>query len=174
MQTSGPQAGFDRWPGAVLKDHPMARPGRSRARRLGRRLGIGVFALLVAVPTLVWTRQIMLSLFYPEPGTAPPSCRAGLLGLLQGLERARMAARTESEGERQSLERFRAALGPAWEGRGSLDALCEREPKDGNRLREIDALRYAEEHAVRYEATALAHQRRRARELEQELSLEPQ
>ena len=42
------------------------------------------------------------------------------------------------------------------------------------RLREIDALRYAEEHAVRYEATALAHQRQRARELEQELSLESQ
>jgi len=154
----------------------MARPGRSRARRLGRRIGIGIFALLVAVPTLLWTRQIMLTLFYPEPGPVPESCRAGLRGLLQGLERARLAARTEAEneGERKSLERFRAALGPAWEGRGSLDALCERRSKDGERLIEIDALRYAEEHAVRYEATALAHQRQRARELEQELSLEPQ
>jgi hypothetical protein len=152
----------------------MARPGRSRARRLGRRIGIGVFALLVAVPTLLWTRQIMLALFYPEPGPAPESCRAGLLGLLQGVERARLAARSESEGERQSLERFRTALGPAWEGRGALDSLCDRRPEDGKRLREIDALRYAEEHAVRYEATALAHQRQRARELEQELSLEPQ
>jgi len=171
---SGPQAGFDRRLGTVVKDHPMARPGRSRARRLGRRIGIAVFALLVAVPTLVWTRQIMLSLFYPEPGPAPTSCRAGLLGLLAGVERARLAARAESAGERQSLERFRAALGPAWDGRGALDALCDRNPKDGSRLREIDALRYAEEHAVRYEATALAHQRQRARELEQALSLEPE
>ncbi len=152
----------------------MSRSGRSRAKRLGRRIGIGVFALLVAVPTLVWTRQIMLALFYPEPGTRPDSCRAGLIGLLQGLERARVAARTESAGERQSLERFRGALGPAWEGRGELDALCDRHPKDEGRLREIDALRYAEEHAVRYEATALARQRQRARELEQQLALEPE
>jgi hypothetical protein len=51
---------------------------------------------------------------------------------------------------------------------------CERRPQDEGRLREIDALRYAEEHAVRYEATALARQRQRARELEQQLSLEPE
>lgn len=152
----------------------MTRLGRSRARRLGRRIGIGIFALLVAVPTLVWTRQIMLAIFYPEPGPHPESCRAGLLGLLQGLERARLAARTESDGERQSLERFRGALGPAWQGRGELDALCERRAMDEGRLREIDALRYAEEHAVRYEATALARQRQRARELEQQLALEPE
>ena len=148
----------------------MARSGRSRSRRLGRRLGIAVFALLVAVPTLLWTRQIMLALFFPPPGPPPSSCRAGLLGLLEGVERARTAARGESAGERQSLLRFRAALGPAWESRSELDALCERRPEDRDRLREIDALRYAEEHAVRYEATALAHQRQRARELEQALS----
>ena len=150
----------------------MARPGRSRSRRLGRRLGIAIFALLVALPTLIWTRQIMLALFFPEPGTPPASCRAGLLGLLDGVDRARAAGRSESTGERQSLSRFRAALGPAWENRAELDALCERRPEDRDRLREIDALRYAEEHAVRYEATALARPRQRARELEQTLSRE--
>jgi hypothetical protein len=150
----------------------MARSGRSRARRLGRRIGIGLFAALVAIPTLLWTYQIMLALFYPEPGPRPASCRAGTQGLLAGLEQARSAARSESSGERQSLARFRAALGPAWAGRAELEALCARSQKDRERLREIDALRYAEEHAVRYEATALAHQRQRARELEQELSLE--
>jgi hypothetical protein len=151
----------------------MSRLGRSRARRLGRRIGIVVFALLVAVPTLLWTRQIMLAIFYAEPGARPESCRAGLVGLLKGVERARAAAE-ETTGERQSLERFRGALGPAWQGRSQLDSLCGRRPKDEGRLREIDALRYAEEHAVRYEATALAHQRQRARELEHELSLEPE
>jgi hypothetical protein len=130
--------------------------------------------VLVAVPTFLWTRQIMLALFYAEPGPRPESCRAGLVGLLRGLEQARAAAQAAEAGERQSLERFRGALGPAWQGRAELDALCERRPKDGGRLREIDALRYAEEHAVRYEATALAHQRKRARELEHELSLEPE
>ncbi len=152
----------------------MARMVRSRVRRLGRRVGIVVFALLVSVPTLLWTRQIMLALFFPPPGPRAASCGAGLQGLLDGVERARSAARAESEGERQSLERFRAALGPAWQGRAELDAICEKQPKGMARLREIDALRYAEEHAVRYEATALAHQRQRARELEQELSLESQ
>jgi hypothetical protein len=152
----------------------MSRVGRSRARRLGRRVGIGLFALLVSVPTLLWTYQIMLALFFQPPGPRPSSCRSGLNGLLQGLERARVAARGESSGERESLFRFRTALGPAWESRAELDQLCNKSQKDRDRLREIDALRYAEEHAVRYEATALAHQRRRARELEHELSLEPE
>jgi len=116
----------------------------------------------------------MLAIFYAEPGPRAESCRAGLVGLLQGLEQAREAARAAGAGERQSLERFRGALGPAWQGRAELDALCGRLPKGEGRLREIDALRYAEEHAVRYEATALAHQRQRARELERELSLEPE
>jgi len=152
----------------------MSRLGRSRARRLGRRIGILLFALLVAVPTVMWTRQIMMALFYPEPGPRAESCKAGLVGLLQGLEHARGAATAAGPGERESLERFRAALGPAWQGRGELDSLCARSAKGEGRLREIDALRYAEEHAVRYEATALAHQRQRAHQLEQELSLEPE
>jgi hypothetical protein len=152
----------------------MARPGRSRARRLGRRIGIGLFAALVAIPTLLWTYQIMLALFYPPPGLRPASCHAGARGLLEGLNQARQAARGENAGERQSLARFRAALGPAWESRAELDSLCAQSQKDRDRLREIDALRYAEEHAVRYEATALAHQRQRARELEHELTLEPE
>lgn len=152
----------------------MTRLGRSRTRRLSRRIAIALFAVLVSVPTLLWTYQIMLALFYPEPGHRPASCQEGLRGLLGGLERARIAARVETEGERQSLARFREALAPEWNGRSELDALCAPTPKNTGRLREIDALRYAEEHAVRYEATALAHQRQRARELERELSLEPQ
>jgi len=150
----------------------MARVGRSRERRLGRRVGLALFALVVSVPTVIWSSQIMFALFFPEPSPAPASCREGLKALLEAVSLARNAARGESSGERQSLERFRAALGPAWRTRPSLDAVCEKTPADAARLREIDALRYAEEHAVRYEATALAHQRRRARELEQELSLE--
>ena len=122
----------------------------------------------------MWTWQIMLALFYPEPGPRAESCKAGILGLLQGLERAHNAANAAGPGERESLERFRGSLGPAWQGRAELDSLCDRRPKDEGRLREIDALRYAEEHAVRYEATALAHQRQRAHQLEQELSLEPE
>ena len=147
----------------------MNRPARSRMRRIGRRVGIAVFALFVSVPTLVWTFQIMEALFFPPSGPAPANCEVGLLSLLRAVDRARLAARRENMGERHSLERFRAALDPEWNSRPKLDALCRGAADDTRRLREVDALRYAEEHAVRYEATALAGQRQRARELEHEL-----
>ena len=147
----------------------MAKAPRSRARRLGRRLGIAVFSVCVSVPTLLWTLQIMDALFFRSPGPAPVSCERGLHDLLRGIERARGAARLENTGERRSLARFRAALDPEWGSRPALDTLCRALPRDVARLREVDALRYAEEHAVRYEATALAGQRQRAHELELEL-----
>jgi hypothetical protein len=147
----------------------VARPARSRGRRIGRRIGIAVFAACVAVPTLVWTSQIMHQIFFRPSGPAPASCDSGLLDLLHAVDRARQAAREENSGERQSLARFRDALDPEWQARPTLDSLCRGAPRDGARLREVDALRYAEEHAVRYEATALARQRQRARELEHEL-----
>lgn len=147
----------------------MVRPARSRGRRIGRRIGIAVFAACVGVPTLLWTYQIMLAIFFRAPGPAPASCEGGLLELLRAVDRARQAAREESGGERQSLARFRTALDPEWQTRPALDALCRGVPAEARRLREVDALRYAEEHAVRYEATALARQRQRARELEHEL-----
>jgi hypothetical protein len=157
----------------MVKDQHMPRPGRSRAKRLGQRLGIGVFAALVGIPTLIWTRQIMLAVF-PEPGEPAPSCSAGLRELLQGVESARKAALDERGGERASLERFRTSLAPAWKKRPGLAAACGTSEKAAERLRAVDALRYAEEHAVRYEATALASQRQRARDLERELSHEPE
>ncbi len=147
----------------------MTRPARSRLRRIGRRAGILLFALFVSVPTLIWTFQIMEALFFRPPGLPPASCDAGLLSLLRAVDRARLAARRESIGERHSLQRFRAALEPEWSSRPALGTVCRGAPKDSQRLRELDALRYAEEHAVRYEATALAGQRQRARELEHEL-----
>jgi hypothetical protein len=121
------------------------------------------------VPTLVWTYQIMDQIFFRPSGAAPASCDRGLLDLLRAVDRARQAARQENAGERQSLARFRDALDPEWQARPALDVLCRAVPRDAGRLRELDALRYAEEHAVRYEATALARQRQRARELEREL-----
>jgi hypothetical protein len=165
----GPRAGFDRRVGAVVKDTRMARPARSRGRRIGRRIGLALFAAFVSVPTVIWTLQIMRALFFPPLGPTFSSCESGLRGLLQALERARLAGRSEELGERESMDRFRAALLPEWNQRPGLAALCQQSATDGERLRSIDALRYAEEHAVRYEATALAGQRQRARKLEQEL-----
>ena len=140
-----------------------------RVARLGRRLGIALFAVLVSVPTAVWSLEIMKVVWSPSRGPEPESCRAGALGLLRAVERARTAAAGIAESsERESLRRFRDALAPEWDSRPNLDTLC-RGPRERTILREIDSLRYAEEHAVRYEATTLARDRRRARDLEREL-----
>jgi hypothetical protein len=147
----------------------MAGPTVPRAVRLGRRLGIAVFAVFVSVPTVVWSLQIMKVVWSPSRGPEPMSCQKGQLGLLRAVERARTAAAgLAAASERESLTRFREALLPEWDSRPNLDELC-RAPGERTTLREIDSLRYAEEHAVRYEATALARDRKRARDLEREL-----
>jgi hypothetical protein len=142
----------------------MTRTGRSRARRLGRRAGIVVFALIVAIPTAVWSIQIMLAVWSPEVSATVASCRAGLSGLLGAVERARGAAEREAGGERRATERFRSSLLPEWDARAGLESVCSG-PEEAGMLKAIDALRYAEEHAVRYEATALSEQRARGRAL---------
>jgi hypothetical protein len=114
----------------MLKDGAMVRPARSRIRRIGRRVGIVLFALFVSVPTLIWTFQIMEALFFRPSGPAPASCDVGLLSLLRAVDRARLAARRESLGERHSFERFRAALEPEWSSRSALDAVCRGAPTD--------------------------------------------
>lgn len=142
----------------------MTRSGRSRAKRLGRRAGIVVFALLVAIPTAVWSIQIMIAVWSPPGGSQVASCRQGLGGLLEAVARARAAAEAEQGGERRATERFRSSLSPEWDARPTLEGLCS-SPEEAGMLRAIDALRYAEEHAVRYEATALSEQRARGRAL---------
>ncbi len=144
--------------------------GRSRVARLGRRAGIVVFALLIAVPTLVWTSQIFQRVFWADPGHASGDCRRSVLGLEQALDRARLAAAKESHGERAALASFRQALEPEWDQRGAIGTLCQNDARARRALSDLDALRYAEEHAVRYEAVALARQRRRAESLRRELS----
>jgi hypothetical protein len=105
----------------------------------------------------------------PSRGPEPASCQIGQRGLLRAVERARTAAAgVAAASERESLARFREALLPEWDSRPNLNELCQA-PRERAMLREIDSLRYAEEHAVRYEATALARDRKRARDLEREL-----
>jgi acyl-CoA synthetase (NDP forming) len=147
---------------------PMPGPTLPRAARLGRRLGIALFAALVSIPTVVWSLQIMKVVWSPSRGPEPESCQKGQLGLLRAVGRAREAAGRAASGERESLARFRDALAPEWDSRPNLDELC-RAANERTNLQQIDSLRYAEEHAVRYEATALARDRKRARDLERAL-----
>jgi len=137
----------------------------SPGQRLGRRLGIGVFGLIVGGATAIWTIQILYAVFAPPVLAVATECRSGTRDLLSAIRRASLAAAAESGDERAALGRFRAALEPEWSRRASLDSLCQKDAKAQAALAEIDALRYAEEHAVRYEAVGLAPQRRRVQAL---------
>jgi hypothetical protein len=137
----------------------------TRVRRNGRRVGIVVFAIIVVSATAIWTTEILLAVFKPPVVAIAAECNAGTRQLLLAVRRARMAAAAESGDERAALARFRAALEPEWSTRVSLDSVCRSDTKAQAALTEIDALRYAEEHAVRYEAVGLAPQRRRVQAL---------
>jgi hypothetical protein len=141
------------------------KPHLDQARRTGRRVGIVVFALIITAATATWTIQILFAVFKPPVLAIATECHGGTRQLLLAVRRARMAAASESGDERAALGRFRASLEPEWSTRTSLDSLCRSDPKARVALTEIDALRYAEEHAVRYEAVGLAPQRRRVQAL---------
>jgi hypothetical protein len=144
-------------------------PRLTSARRNGRRAGIAAFGLIMVYATSSWTYQILRTVFAPPVITVATECRGGARGLLVAIRRARLAGAAESGDEQAALGRFRAALEPEWNTRTSLDSVCRSDPKTLAALVEIDALRYAEEHAVRYEAVGLAPQRRRVQALSETL-----
>ena len=137
----------------------------NRVKRTGRRVAIVAFALIVGGATAAWSLEILYAVFAPSVQTVAKECHGGTRDLLRAVERARLAGAAESGDERAALGRFRAALEPEWSTRASLDALCRQDAKERAALIDIDALRYAEEHAVRYEAVGLAPQRRRVQAL---------
>jgi hypothetical protein len=146
---------------------------RARWARAGRRLGLLVFALPVAGATAIWTAQIIHQVFWPSVGAPPGECRSAVLGLEQAIRRARRAAAEEIHGERPALKRFRDALEPEWQTHEAVARACQGDPTAVAALSDLDALRYAEEHAVRYEAVALAKQRRRSDAIRRELTGSP-
>jgi hypothetical protein len=99
------------------------------------------------------------------------SCRQGLRELIGALGHARELA-GQASGERAALDAFRRGLMPAWSRRSSLDEACRESPELLRALGEIEELRYAEEHAVRHEASDLAARRRRVASLARELGPE--
>ena len=144
---------------------PADKPRPTGVQRTGRRIGIAIFALIVTGATATWTIQILFAVFAPPVQAVATDCHDGTRALLVAVRRARLAAASESGDERAALGRFRAALEPEWSTRTSLDSVCRQDAKALAALTEIDALRYAEEHAVRYEAVGLAPQRRRVQAL---------
>jgi hypothetical protein len=140
-------------------------------RRRGRRAGIAVFGVIVAGVTAWWTSQIILQV-WPRPSESEASaveCRPALRDLLASVSTARAVAAQETESEQASLEAFRNSLAGAWKKRPLLDRACAGDARAQVMLREIDELRYAEEHAVRYEAVRLSPERKRATAIAEEL-----
>ncbi|MEB2312933.1 MAG: hypothetical protein OZ921_21675 [Sorangiineae bacterium] len=123
--------------------------------------------------TAVSATEVLVQVWAPEVEPTTLDCRGGVAALLGSVERARAAAARGPAGERDALTRFRAALEPEWSARPALDARCRGDAWAGAALRTADQLRYAEEHAVRYEAGGLAERRERARGLLEELGRAP-
>lgn len=133
-----------------------------RSRLKGRRIGAAIFASIFTAATLWWSVQILTAVW----GTAPPSpagCAGGTASLERAIERARLAYANLAgdEDERTALTRYRKALEPEWTERKAVEAACKGDPAGKKRLKDVVALRYAEEHAVRYESLGLAPLRRR-------------
>jgi hypothetical protein len=138
------------------------------ARRVGRRAGLLVFSALVVSFTAVCAAQIVWQVWGAKPEQQLEDCRKELLGLIAALERASSAAAAE-RGERAAVRRFRAELEPEWSHVPGLDSACGSEPGGAHALREIERLRYAEEHAVRYESVEVARRRRKVSEIADQL-----
>jgi len=161
---------FDGESGYGHKAPWMAPPPRralsplERRRLVGRRVGIAIFSVIFAGATLMWTIQILTTVW----GSAPPSpegCVRGTAHLEQAVDRARKAYAdlAGDEDERTALARYRLALNPEWEQRKAVEAACRDDAAGRKHLKDVIALRYAEEHAVRYESLGLAPLRRRIR-----------
>lgn len=132
-----------------------------RVRRRGRRVGIAIFSLLVTAFTVVCSVQVLAQVWTPPVVPTNESCHVALRGLLHAIDRARAETALETRGERAAVQRFRRALDPEWAHRAALDATCRGDDLR-HALKLIDWLRYAEEHAVRYEALDVAQLRREA------------
>jgi len=156
--------------GAGTKQPRMKAPDQEQlVRRRGRQAGIAVFGVIVAGITAWWTSQILLQVWPSAPETATVECRPALRDLLVSVSVARKAAAEEVGGEQASLQAFRNSLASAWEKRPALDRACAGDARAEAMLRDIDELRYAEEHAVRYEAVRLSPERKRASAIAEEL-----
>jgi hypothetical protein len=138
-----------------------------RARKRGQRLGVALATAMMSTFIAVCGSQVMYQGFASSHEAVTADCRTGIAELIAALRRARAAAAAEPLGERASLDRFRRALQPEWRARSSLAEVCRTDAWAVEALSAVDRLRYAEEHAVRYESVDLAPSRRQVLAIEQ-------
>jgi hypothetical protein len=139
------------------------------ARRRGRTLGAAALGLIVTTFTVVCSIQIIQQAWQEPEAEAAVACRPGIVNLISAVRRARTAAANGTGGEREAMKRFREALLPEWSMRPGLSRRCAGDPEATRALGAVDRLRYAEEHALRYEALDVAGRRRDVEAITQKL-----
>jgi hypothetical protein len=122
------------------------------------------FGLTVAALTGIFSAQIIDQAWETGSVDTAQQCRQQLRALLDALGRARQSAARQA-GELPALDAFRNELGAPWRAASTLRLVCATDPPALDLFERIDALRYAEEQAVRNEARELAQQRRSVQQL---------
>ena len=127
-----------------------------------------MFGLLIAVPTAVWATQVIMQAF-DAPEADGLDCKAGLVALLEGLDQARASAHPAAN-EDEALSAFRQNLGPEWTTARRVRTACTKDPARLAQFGKIERLRYAEEHAVRYQTRGLSADRNAVDKIRHELA----
>lgn len=144
-----------------------------RAQKTGRRIGTALFALLIGTFTIVCSAQVLIQGFSERSSAsagADIECREGLRALVAALSDARSRAKSADPEERSRLMQFRDAVRGTWKNRYEIERRCKADPWALKALEQIDELRWAEEHAVRYESANLAPSRQQVSEIEKVLA----
>lgn len=158
--------------GAAPPQPPPLPPYILAARKRGRKIALFIYYAVVLSVCVAGAAQVSRQVLWNPVQSAPyADCRQGLRALVGALERARSAA-PGNDGEDLAVERFRSALNPEWSYWDSIAQSCRGNAERQRALDAIQRLRYAEEHAARWEAGDLAPLRRRVQDLtEKELDL---
>lgn len=162
---------------------PQDRSAELRGRRIASRVFLGFVGAWTALAAGQICVQVLLPAVTPSPY---PTCAAGLGALHAAVTRARESSGVPSSSNaaplglgsvgsgdaEEALGRYRAALEPEW---GRLEGIRQSCPGEVERrgLDALERLRYAEEHAVRREASSLAPLRHQVARTIEGLTREP-
>ena len=139
------------------------------AQRTGRRIGIAVFAAIMATFVIVCSAQILYQGFRAPSARVAMDCRGAVRQLIGDIRQARAAAEFEVLGERAAMAKFRSAMTISPSALRALESQCQDDPWATNAFKVADEWRWAEENAVRYESVDLAPSRRRIQAIESNL-----
>ncbi len=150
---------------ATVSSSPTA-----RARKIGRALGIAVFAAVVGGSTVAWTIQILRQVWGAPARVTAGTCRPAIVALIRAVYRARESSAHASATETALVSSFRAALRPEWDERSAIGIRCANDREAMRALAEVDRFRYAEEHGVRYLSVDLGRRRANVSRIERAFS----